>query len=116
MNDAKIDSVYRQIQNASQVYSVINDEFVKIDFGDITGDADNEVLYVSWQDEVGNEYGRTIAEDGLNVAYVDGNTLCLKDTKGDVFRLRLFLMQRVDIKVEWAVEPNVPMDAFKIGA
>jgi hypothetical protein len=47
MNDAKIDSIYRQIQNASQDYSVINDESVGIDFGDITGDADNEVLYVA---------------------------------------------------------------------
>jgi len=116
MNDAKIDSIYRQIQNASQVYSVINDEFVGIDFGDITGDADNEVLSVSWQDEVGNEYCRTIAEDGLNVAYVDGNTLCLKDTDGLEVRLRLFLMQRVDIKVEWDASQDVPLKKYEIGA
>lgn len=47
MNDAKVASIYRQILNASSFYSVDNDEFVKIDFSDITGDVDNQVLYVS---------------------------------------------------------------------
>jgi len=65
-----------------------------------------------WQDEVGNESCRTIAEDGLNVAYVDGNTLCLKDTDGLEVRLRLFLMQRV----EWDASQDVPLKKDEIGA
>jgi hypothetical protein len=116
MNDAKIDSIYRQIQNASQVYGVECDEFVNIDFSDINGTAENEVLYIEWQDEVGTDHSVKITEDGLNVAYVDGNTLCLEDTDGLEVRLRLFLMQRVDIKVEWDASQDVPLKKDEIGA
>jgi hypothetical protein len=48
----------------------------------------------------------------LNVAYVDGNTLCLKDTDGLEVRLRLFLMQRV----EWDASQDVPLKKDEIGA
>ena len=116
MNDAKVASVYRQILNASSFYSVDNDEFVNIDFSDITGVADNQVLYIEWQDEVGKDHSVKINEAGLNAANVINDTLWLIDTEGDVFRLRLFLLQRVNIKVEWDASQDVPLKEDEIGA
>lgn len=116
MNDAKVASVYRQILNASSFYSVDNDEFVNIDFSDITGRADNQVLDIEWQDEVGEDHSVKINEAGLNAANVINNTLWLIDTEGDVFRLLLFLLQRVNIKVEWDASQDVPLKEDEIGA
>ena len=115
MNDAKVASVYRQILNASSFYSVDNDEFVNIGFGDASG-ADNQVLYIEWQDEVGKDHSVKIDEAGLNAANVINDTLWLIDTEGDVFRLRLFLLQRVNIKVEWDASQDVPLKEDEIGA
>jgi len=116
MNDAKVASVYRQILNASQFYGVDSDEFVNIDFSDINGTAENEVLYIEWQDEVGTDHSVKITEAGLDAANVVNDTLWLIDNEGDVFRLRLFLMQRVPIKVEWDARLDVPLNTVEIGA
>ena len=116
MNDAKVTSVYRQILNASQFYGVDSDEFVNIDFSDINGTAENEVLYIEWQDEVGTDHSVKITEAGLDAANVVNDTLWLIDTDGDVFRMRLFLMQRVPIKVEWDARLDVPLNTVEIGA
>jgi len=116
MNDAKVASIYRQILNASQFYGVDSDEFINIDFSDINGTAENEVLYVSWQDEVGNDHSVKITEAGLDAANVVNDTLWLIDNEGDVFRMRLFLMQRVPIKVEWDARLDVPLNTVEIGA
>ena len=116
MNDAKVASVYRQILNASKVYGVDSDEFVNIDFSDINGTAENEVLYIEWQDEVGTDHSVKITEAGLDAANVVNDTLWLIDNEGDVFRMRLFLMQRVPIKVEWDARLDVPLNTVEIGA
>ena len=116
MNDAKVASIYRQILNATQFYGVDSDEFVNVNFSDITGDADNEVLCIAWQDEVGEDQRVKITEAGLDAANVVNDTLWLIEDSGDVFRMRLFLMQRVPIKVEWNARLDVPLNTVEIGA
>jgi len=116
MNDAKVASIYRQILNATQFYGVDSDEFVNVNFSDINGTAENEVLCISWQDEVGEDQRVKITEAGLDAANVVNDTLWLIEDSGDVFRMRLFLMQRVPIKVEWNARLDVPLNTVGIGA
>ena len=116
MNAAKVSSIYRQILNASHVYSVNDGEYVTVCFADINGDPNNEVIHVRWEDEVGNECVRIVTEEGLDIANVNGNDLVLVDQDGDLFQIRLYLLQRVQIKVEWDASLDVPLKSDEVGS
>jgi len=116
MNATKVSSIYRQILNASHVYSVNDGEYVTVCFADINGDPNNEVMHVRWEDEVGNECVRKVTEEGLDVANVVGNNLLLVDQDGDLFPIRLYLLQRVQIKVEWDASLDVPIKTDEVGS
>jgi hypothetical protein len=116
MNASKVSSIYRQILNASHVYSVNDGEYVNVCFADLNGDPNNEVIHVRWEDEVGNEYVRIVTEEGLDIANVNGNDLVLVDQDGDLFPIRLYLLERVNIKVEWDASLDEPLNTDEIGS
>lgn len=105
-NVAKVASLYRQILNAGMVYSVDNTEFVSAKFDDIKNDLDNEVIYFYWTNDQGYEFYVTIDESGLAVAFIEDGDLVLMDTEGDPFRIRLFILQRVDPINDWNQTQN----------
>lgn len=91
MNTKKITSLYNQIEAADRVFSVDNEETVRAYFADIEGKPDNEVVYFSWEDEVGNEFNVKITEEGLNNSFInDRGEIVLIDSEGDEFAIRLY--------------------------
>jgi hypothetical protein len=53
------------------------------------GVSDNEVMYVSWEDE-GQEFGFRVAEGENLEVERDGHKLVLVDSEGEPFELHLF--------------------------
>lgn len=50
---------------------------------DVVGEFDNEVLYLGWESEDGDEYCVKFNEDGLNGAFVKNGMLVMEDIEGD---------------------------------
>lgn len=101
MNRNKIDSLYQQILDASRVFAVAEREFITASFSDITNEPDNEVINFHWTDEVGQDFSVIITELGLNHSYIDGNSLCLIDSEGELFEIRLHKLELADVLVQW---------------
>lgn len=91
MNNKKITSLYNQIECADSILSVDNGVTVKASVADIEGKPDNEVIYLSWEDEVGNEFNVKITEEGLNNSSInDKGEIVLIDSEGDEFAILLY--------------------------
>jgi hypothetical protein len=50
---------------------------------DVVGEFDNEVLYLGWESEDGDEYCVKFSEGGLNGAFVKNGMLVMEDIEGD---------------------------------
>ena len=50
---------------------------------DVVGEFDNEVLYLGWESEDGDEYCVKFNESGLNGAFVKNGMLVMEDIEGD---------------------------------
>lgn len=50
---------------------------------DVVGEFDNEVLYLGWESEDGDEYCVKFNEGGLNGAFVKNGMLVMEDIEGD---------------------------------
>ena len=50
---------------------------------DVVGEFDNEVLYLGWESEDGDEYCVKFNEDGLSGAFVKNGMLVMEDIEGD---------------------------------
>ena len=101
MNKEKVTSLHRQIVNSSHVFVDGADDFVSLDFGDLTGEPDNEVICALWVDDLGFEFPRKITEAGLSAAVVSGNKLVIEDSEGLDVVLKLYQVQAVEIAQEW---------------
>lgn len=93
MNKNKVVSLYNQIKSADRIVNVNNHEVMEADItsSEITGDPENEVFYIHWEDANGLEFGVEITEDGLNQATINKyGEIVLIDNEGDEIEIRLY--------------------------
>jgi len=83
MNTGKINNIlalfdnYRVcLRNEDAIATVVSKS-------DVVGEFDNEVLYLGWESEDGDEYCVKFSEDGLNGAVVSNGMLVMEDIEGD---------------------------------
>ena len=98
MNNAKVESLHRQLCNASHLYINVIDEFVSDgDFYDLTGNPNHVCISLKY----GEIFAVDITENVLNNAVLDTNTVHLKIKENYEIGVKLFLLRRVDVDVEW---------------
>ena len=83
MNTGKINNIlalfdkYRVcLRNEDSIATIVSKS-------DVVGEFDNEVLYLGWESEDGDEYCVKFNEDGLNGAFVKNGMLVMEDIEGD---------------------------------
>ena len=83
MNTSKINNIlalfdkYRVcLRNEDAIATIVSKS-------DVVGEFDNEVLYLGWESEDGDEYCVKFNEDGLNGAFVKNGMLVMEDIEGD---------------------------------
>jgi len=102
MNTNKIASLYNQIKNADRIVAVDNREVLEAAFADIEGNIENQVIYLGWYDEVGNEYRVVITEEGLNNSTVlENGCVNLVDNEGEELLIRLYSYTPIDVNQNW---------------
>jgi hypothetical protein len=83
MNTGKINNILA-LFDAYRVCIPNEDAIVTIvSKSDVVGEFDNEVLYLGWESEDGDEYCVKFSEDGLNGAVVSNGMLVMEDIEGD---------------------------------
>ena len=66
-------------------------------FDDLTGDHDNEFLYLGWTDGDGYEFSiKCIEENNRNVMLTDEGSLILKDNEGEEFEFLPLSPMKID--------------------
>ena len=107
MNKNKIDKIlglfdkYRVV--IVKVNGVEKDELVTIASpSDVIGESDNEVLYLGWFDENGDEYKITkFSEGGLDGAIINDNgNLVVQDTEGDSIEIQFQEIRKVSLVIQ----------------
>ena len=107
MNKNKIDKIlglfdkYRAV--IVKVNGVEKDELVTIASpSDVIGESDNEVLYLGWFDEDGDEYKITkFSEGGLDGAIINDNgNLVVQDTEGDSIEIQFQEIRKVSLVIQ----------------
>lgn len=92
MNSSKIHKILN-LFSAKLIVHIINDgvNISRIAVEDVKGDPDNEVLYIGWDGEDGEEYVAKFTEQSLNdVAIYNGN-LVIVDSEGDDVEIAFYL-------------------------
>ena len=83
MNTGKINNILA-LFDKYRVYIPNEDAIATIvSKSDVVGEFDNEVLYLGWESEDGDEYCVKFNEDGLNGAFVKNGMLVMEDIEGD---------------------------------
>ena len=106
MNKNKIDKIlglfdkYRVV--IVKVNGVEKDELVTIASpSDVIGESDNEVLYLGWFDEDGDEYNTKFSEGGLDGAIINDNgNLVMEDTEGDSIEIEFQVIKSIKLGIE----------------
>ena len=88
-----------------KVNGVEKDELVTIASpspSDVIGESDNEVLYLGWFDEDGDEYKITkFSEGGLDGAIINDNgNLVMEDTEGDSIEIKFQVIKSIKLGIE----------------
>jgi len=90
MNTGKINNIlalfdnYRVcLRSEDAINSIQNAIATIVSKSDVVGESDNEVLYLGWESEDGDEYCVKFSEDGLNGAVVKNGMLVMEDIEGD---------------------------------
>jgi len=107
MNKNKIDKILGLFDKYRVVIVKINgvekDELVTIASpSDVIGESDNEVLYLGWFDEDGDEYKITkFSEGGLDGAIINDNgNLVVQDTEGDSIEIQFQEIRKVSLVIQ----------------
>jgi hypothetical protein len=107
MNKNKIDKILGLFDKYRVVIVKINgvekDELVTIASpSDVIGESDNEVLYLGWFDENGDEYKITkFSEGGLDGAIINDNgNLVVQDTEGDSIEIQFQEIRKVSLVIQ----------------
>ena len=86
-----------------KINGVEKDELVTIASpSDVIGESDNEVLYLGWFDENGDEYKITkFSEGGLDGAIINDNgNLVVQDTEGDSIEIQFQEIRKVSLVIQ----------------
>jgi hypothetical protein len=81
MNTGKINNILALFETYRMCLR--NEDAIATIVSKVCGESDNEVLYLSWESEDGDEYCVKFSEDGLNGAFVSNGMLVMKDIEGD---------------------------------
>ena len=81
MNTGKINNILALFDNYR--VCIPNEDAIATIVSKVCGESDNEVLYLSWEREDGDEYCVKFSEDGLNGAFVKNGMLVMEDIEGD---------------------------------
>lgn len=107
MNKNKIDKILGLFDKYRVVIVKINgvekDELVTIASpSDVIGESDNEVLYLGWFDEDGDEYKITkFSEGGLDGPIINDNgNLVVQDTEGDSIEIQFQEIRKVSLVIQ----------------
>jgi hypothetical protein len=104
MNEIKVQSIHQQLINASHVYSKHHDDFISVEeWDDVTNNPSNVVI--SFKSNLTGDFIE-ITESGLDSARLVKNKLYIFDVDGKEQIFSLFLLKRVDIKLEWIDNNN----------
>jgi hypothetical protein len=97
MKNIPLKLAHELISDAAAVI-VNRDSLMYPSVDDLTGDADNEFLYLSWQDDTGLEYSiKAVEENNQTIKVTDQGDLILTDDEGDEFELTLLKMNVVRV-------------------
>jgi hypothetical protein len=85
-----------------RVVIVKEDELVTIvSPSDVIGEFDNEVLYLGWFGEDGEEYSIKFSEGGLDGAIINDNgNLVMEDTEGDSIEIEFQVIKSIKLGIE----------------
>jgi hypothetical protein len=84
-----LQEAYELIGNASAV--IIDDNALMYpSLWELTGEADNEWLYLGWDDEDGNEYAIKFIEEEQGICF-DGSIITMNDSEGDEVDIKLLI-------------------------
>jgi len=83
MNTGKINNILALFDN--YLVCLRNEDAIAtiVSKSDVVGESDNEVLYLGWESEDGDEYCVKFNEGGLNGAVVKNGMLVMEDIEGD---------------------------------
>jgi hypothetical protein len=99
INATKVRNILNLIANC-EVYIVNEDVCAEIvNESHVINDADNEVLYLGWEN-YGNDYRIKFTEEGLNNAIVENGNLIIADNEGDIIKLMLYKRIKQNITTE----------------
>lgn len=105
MNKIKIDSLFRQMKNASVLFDVYSGKEMYSSFSDPDiNKPDDAVIYMSEYPEDWDSDTLSITTAMLNDAVVskDGNTITFTEpVSKDSFEIRLYMWERIAVKQDW---------------
>ena len=99
INQVKVGNLVTQLSVAYSVEVAGENENVRVDLGgDPTGDPENQVVLLTWEDDPehnqpGLEFSVILTEQGLSDALVKGNSIFCLDHEGEEVHLRLWERQ-----------------------
>ncbi len=96
MKTITLQEAHSILENCS---GVINEEHVITypNLADLTGDDDNEWLYIFWNDDKGQDYRVKCVEENNKEIKVSGSSMFLIDNEGDDFQLTVLVPQDLEI-------------------
>jgi len=83
MNTGKINNILALFDNYRVCLRSEDAIATIVSKSDVVGEFDNEVLYLGWESEDGDEYCVKFSEGGLNGAVVSNGMLVMEDIEGD---------------------------------
>jgi len=88
----KVTNLVTQLQVADQIEVVGETEKASMEWDDCCalGDPENQVVYLTWEDDNGYLSNTILTEQGLNDAKVSSNSIILNDYEGEEVHLRLW--------------------------
>ena len=97
MKNIPLKEAHELIENAAAII-VNHDALMYPSVSDLTGEEDNEFLYVSWTDGDGWEFEiKAVEENNRTVKVTDQGDLILVDDEGDEFEVTLLKMNVVRV-------------------
>jgi len=95
INKTKIEALISQLQAADKIEVVGEAENVCLEWDDmeITGNPENQLVYLTWTGDDCFDYKTILTEQGLSDAQVNNNSIFCQDYEGEPVHLRLWSVQ-----------------------
>lgn len=95
MKTLTLEQAHRLISECSACI-VDGSELMYPSIAELTGEPDNEFLYLSWMDDDGREFAAICFEENNQTVEIRENKLVLHDDNDDEFTLTLLIPQKID--------------------